>query len=45
MFSFAPKVRQLLSTTNAIEILHRHLRTAFKKRRHFPHAASGAESA
>ena len=36
MFAFAPEIRRLLYTTNAIESLHRGLRKIIKTRGHFP---------
>ena len=35
-FAFAPEVRRVLYTTNAIESLHAHLRKIIKTRGHFP---------
>ena len=36
MFAFAPEIRRLMYTTNAIESLHRGLRKSLKTRGHFP---------
>jgi transposase-like protein len=36
MFAFAPEIRRLIYTTNAIESLHRSLRKIIKTRGHFP---------
>ena len=36
MFAFAPEIRRLIYTTNAIESLHRGLRMIIKTRDHFP---------
>ncbi len=36
MFAFAPEIRRLIYTTNAIESLHRGLRKIIKTRGHFP---------
>ncbi len=36
MFAFAPEIRRLMYTTNAIESLHRSLRKSLKTRGHFP---------
>ena len=43
MFGFAPEVRRLLYTTNAIESLHRGLRKAVKTRGHFPSDQAAAK--
>ena len=43
MFGFAPEVRRLLYTTNAIENLHRGLRKAVKTRGHFPSDQAAAK--
>ena len=37
MFAFAPEIRRILYTTNAIESLNRSLRKIIKTRGHFPH--------
>lgn len=46
MFAFAPEIRRLIYTTNAIESLHRSLRKIIKTRGHFPNdqAASRTSS-
>ena len=36
MFAFAPEIRRLMYTTNAIESLNRGLRKSLKTRGHFP---------
>ena len=36
MFAFAPEIRRLMDTANAIASLHRGLRKSLKKRGHFP---------
>ena len=43
MFGFAPEVRRLLYTTNAIESLNRGLRKAVKTRGHFPNDQAAAK--
>ena len=43
MFGFAPEVRRLLYTTNAIESLNRGLRKAVKTRGHFPSDQAAAK--
>ena len=43
MFAFAPEIRRLLYTTNAIESLHRGLRKIIKTRGHFPNDQAAAK--
>ena len=43
MFAFAPEIRRLLYTTNAIESLHRCLRKIIKTRGHFPNDEAAAK--
>ena len=43
MFAFAPRIRRLMYTTNAIESLNRGLRKSLKTRGHFPHDKAAAK--
>jgi len=36
LFAFAPEIRKIVYTTNAIESLHMQVRKAIKNRDHFP---------